>query len=276
MNTYLFTSPVYRPLDNAGAIMPGSYLQFFESGTDTPTPVYGAVPPASSLGVEVDADGEGEFPVMYMDPVVTYRVKLFNAEDELQYDVDPYTPPRDYPTGTVMWFYGTAVERDAAYPTDLWQVLDGANGTPDGRDRVPMIAGGDYEAGDTGGAAVTATLPGGDHAHGGATDETVLTAEMGPEHTHRAYVRLSSTQRGNTRGFGFASTAGFEGQVIDDAPYGYLEDSPSAGVPLIEPAGEATPTGHDHDIELSGDHTHDIEGGLPPFLALWAIMRRAV
>jgi hypothetical protein len=276
MNTYIFTDPRFRPLTNAGAIMPGSYLQFFVSQTDDPTPVYGAVPPASPLGTEVDSDGTGMFPVIYMDPNITYRIKLFDADDVLQWDIDPYTPPRDYAPRTVMWFLGTAEQRDAAYPPDLWQVLDGNNGTVDGRDRMPIIAGGDYQAGDVGGALATTTEPDGAHDHGGATDPTVLDETNMPQHNHRLYVRTSSNERGNTRGFGYSQTAGVEGQVIDDAPYGYLDTAPqSGGNELIEPTGEADPDGHDHDIAEQANHSHAIAGGgRPPFVALWAVMRR--
>lgn len=277
MNTYIFTDPRSRPLDLSGAIMPGCKLKFFLSETDTPTPVYGAVPPASSLGTEVTAEGDGRFPVIYMDPAITYRVQLFDADDVLQYDCDPYTPPRDYATGTVLLFYGTALARDAAYPTALWQVLDGNNGTPDARDRCIIVAGGTYIAGDTAGALATETDPAGAHAHGGVTDETVLTAEMGPVHNHRLYCRQSSTLRGNTRGFGFSGTAGVEGQIIDDAPYGYQDTAPQSGAnKLVEDAGSADPDGHAHDITAAIDHTHTIGGdGLPPVVALWAVMRRS-
>jgi hypothetical protein len=275
VNTYIFTSPRYQPLSLAGARMPGAYLLFFITQTDTPTPVYSNYDLTTELGPEVTADSDGIFPVMYMDPEITYRVQLFAADDTLQYDVDPYTPPRDYPPRTVVWFLGTSVQRDAAYPPELWQVLDGNNGTVDGRDRVPIIAGGDYEAGDTGGSTTAET---GENAEvpEGETGETILDAASMPVHNHRLYVRTSSTQRGNTRGFGFASTAGVEGQIIDDAPYGYLDEAPqSGGNKLIEETGEETPTGHTHTVPAIPAHTHPIEGGgLPPFIALWALMRR--
>jgi hypothetical protein len=277
VNTYIFFDPHFRPLDLSGVIMPGAYLNFLDSETDTPTPVYADAALITSLGTTVTSDGDGRFAVMYMDPEVTYRVQLYNALNVLQWDVDPYTPPRDYPPGSVMLFYGDATARDAAYPPALWQVLDGNNGTPDGRDRVLMIAGGSYVAGDTGGATVAATEPAGGHAHGGTTGSTVLTADNMPEHHHRLYVRQSSTLRGNTRGFGFSGTAGLEGQIIDDAPYGYEDDAPQSGSnTLVEDTGSADPDGHNHTITAALDHTHDITGGgLPPFIALWALMRRS-
>lgn len=274
MNTYIFTDPHFRPLTLAGARMPGAILRFFVSDTEVPTPVYGAVPPDSPLGTEVTADSDGVFPVLYMDPSVTYRVKLFDADEVMQWDVDPYTPPRDYPSGTVVWFFGTAEDRDAKYPPELWQVCDGSNGTPDGRDRVPIMAGGDYVAGDTGGSLVDTTGEGGGLGEG-ETGETVLDETNMPVHHHRLYVRTSATQRGNTRGFGFAGTAGLEGQIIDDAPYGYLENAPSGSNQLVEDTGSAEPVGHLHTTPEVPPHTHAIEGGgLPPFLALWALMRR--
>lgn len=274
MNTYIFTNPHFQPL-SFGEAMPGAYLQFFLSETDTPTPVYSNAELSVSLGPEVDADGDGVFVVIYMDPEVTYRVKLFNADDTLEWDIDPYTPPRDYPPRTVVWYLGTEAQRDVAYPPALWQVLDGSNGTPDGRDRLPMIAGGTYIAGDTGGALTNATEDGGAVA-AGVTGETVLDSTNMPVHHHRLYVRQSSTLRGNTHGFGFAGTAGLEGQVIDDAPYGYEDDAPqSSGNTLVEDTGTADPEGHTHTTPAIPDHTHPIAGdGLPPFVAMWALMRR--
>lgn len=274
MNTYIFTSPRYRPLDDSGAIMPDCYLRFFLSETDTPTPVYSDATLSTSLGPEVTADSSGEFQVLYMAPTITYRVQLYDADDVLKYDIDPYTPPRDYPPRTVMWFLGTAEQRDVAYPPALWQILDGNNGTVDGRDRIPIIAGGDYVAGDTGGSTESETGEN-DEVPAGETGETVLDETNMPVHNHRLWVRTSATERGNTRGFGFAGTAGLEGQIIDDAPYGYLEDAPSGSSQLVEDTGSADPEGHVHTVPAIPPHTHPLEGdGLPPFIAMWALMRR--
>ncbi len=277
MNAYLFFDPRARPLSIAGAILPNAILRFFLSETTTPTPVYADASLSTSLGTEVTANDDGQFPPIYLSPLVTYRVQMFD-ENEVPLpdgDVDPLCPRPDYPAGTVMWFYGDATARDAAYPPALWQILDGNNGTPDGRDRIPIIAGGSFNAGDTGGGLLANTGAAGAHDHGGATSEVVLDEDDMPVHGHRLFCRTSSTQRGNTRGFGFASTAGVEGQVIDDAPYDYVEDSPSEGDLLIEPTGTATPEGRAHDITAADNHTHTISGVLPPYLALWALMRRA-
>lgn len=279
MNAYLFFDPRARPLSIAGAILPGAKLKFFVTLTTTPTPVYADAALAVSLGTTVTADENGQFPPIYLSPLVTYRVQMYDANDVLlpDGDVDPLCPKPDYPPGTVMWFYGDAAARDVAYPPALWQWLNGTNGTPDGRDRVPILAGGAYAAGDTGGSLLSATNAGGDHTHGGNTGSTTLSAANMPTHNHRLYVRQSATLRGNTHGFGFANTAGLEGQIIDDAPYGYEDTAPqSGGNKLVEATGSGSPTGHTHTIGASGTHTHTIGGGgLPPYVGLWALMRRS-
>lgn len=277
MNAYLFFDPRARPLSIAGEILPGAKLKFFITQTTTPATVYANAALSTELGTEVQADENGQFPPIYLSPAITYRVQITDADDVLQPDgdVDPLCPRPDYPAGTVMWFHGTAEARDAAYPPAQWQVLDGSNGAPDGRDRLPMIAGGNYESGDTGGNTSGETGAAGGHDHGGATNETVLTEADMPQHNHRVYVRTNNSQEGNTRGFAFANTAGLEGQITDYGTYGYKDDAPaSGGNKLIEAAGTADPGGHDHGITAEEDHTHTVDT-LPPFVALWALMRRS-
>lgn len=276
MNVYLFVDPRFKPLSLSGLIMPDAYLQFYLSETTTPTPAF-----ADTIGTELAnplvADDDGRFPAIYLDGSVTYRIQLYDADDVLQWDVDPYAPPRDFQPGTVLGFLGTAIERDAAYPPDLWQVLDGNNGTPDSRDRYPIGASSTKIQGTTGGTSFpTVTGEAGAHDHTGDTGESILDADDMPVHHHRLYVRQSATLRGNTHGFGFANTAGLEGQIIDDAPYGYEDDAPqSMGNTLVEPTGTADPTGHSHTIAEQADHTHSIEPGESPWFALWWLMRRS-
>lgn len=277
MNAYLFFDPRARPLSISGDIMPGAKLKFFVTGTTTPATVYADAALTTPLGVEVEAEDDGHFVPIYLSPGITYRVQIYDADDVLQPDgdIDPLCPRPDFPAGTVMWFHGTAVARDAAYPPAQWQVLDGTNGTPDGRDRVPMIAGGLYNSGDTGGNLDGTTGAGGDHNHGGSTGSTTLDATNMPLHNHRIYVRTSAHERGNTRGFGYAQTAGLEGQIIDDAPYGYVDTAPqSGGNKIIEANGSGSPAGHAHSVGASGTHVHAVDP-LPPFVALWALMRRS-
>lgn len=274
MNTFIFTSPLFRPLDASGAVMPNAYLQFYVTQTTTPTPVYADVDLNTERANPYVSDGTGQFGVMYMDPVVTYRVQLYDADDVLQWDIDPYTPPRDFAPGTVLEFYGTEAQLEAAYPPALWQQLDGNNGAPDARNRFTICVGTNGPGDIGGGTGATVTGEAGAIA-AGETGETILDDDDMPVHNHRLYVRTSSTQRGNTRGFGFSGTAGVEGQIIDDAPYGYLDVAPeSDGNTLIEPTGTADPTGHIHTVPAIPDHDHSITPELPPWVALWKIMRR--
>ena len=276
MNSYLFTGLIYQPLDINGATMPGSYLQFYLTETTTPTPAYADAALNTERANPYVSDDDGRFGSIYLDGSITYRIQLYNALGVLQRDVDPYAPPRDFLPGTVLGFLGTEVERDAAYPPDLWQVLDGNNGTPDSRDRYPIGASSTKIQGTTGGGDFpTVTGEAGAHDHTGDTGETILDDEDMPVHNHRLYVRTSSTLRGNTRGFGFSGTAGVEGQIIDDAPYGYLNVAPeSDDNPLIEPTGTEDPTGHTHTISEQAGHTHSIAPGESPWFALWWLMRR--
>jgi hypothetical protein len=278
MNAYLFYDPRARPLSISGAILPNAKLKFFVTLTTTPTAVYADAALTTPLGTEVTADSNGQFVPIYMSPLVTYRVQIYDQFGVLQPygDIDPLCPKPDYPTGTVMWFHGTAGARDVAYPPAQWQILNGTNGTPDGRDRMPVIAGGAFASGDLGGALLSTTdLGGGGGA--GVSGSTILDATNMPVHNHRLYVRTSATLRGNTKGFGAAATAGVEGQDIADAPYGYLDVAPSSGGnKLIEATGTVTPVGHTHTVPGIATHLHTIPGGgRPPFVALWALMRRA-
>src|SRR5271155_504373 len=99
----LFYDPVARPLSSLGVAMPGAYFNFYTSGTTTPAPVYqdpGLTTPfplaslngSSALFYVVTADGTGAMPPMYLNPVVIYRVQLYNSTGSLIEDVDPYIP----------------------------------------------------------------------------------------------------------------------------------------------------------------------------------------
>lgn len=280
MNVYLFFDPRARPLDLAGSIMPGAYLSFFLSGTDTPTPVYADAGLVTSLGTTVTADGDGRFPALYMDPEVTYRVQLFNALNVLQYDVDPYTPPRDYAPGTVLMFFGDAAARDVAYPVLLWAVCDGANGTPDMRDRFPMGVSASNNVGDTGGGLATITDAGGDHTHTGSTGATALDATQMPVHHHRLYCWIGNGSDGEHDSVSRPAGAGIGGQRLDQpsgGSFGYAQYAKTSDstLQLVEDTGAGTPATHLHSISASGTHTHGISGsGLPPWLSIWFIMRR--
>jgi hypothetical protein len=264
---YLFYAPQFRPLSPAGAIMPNCYLQFYLTGTTTPTDIYADAGLTTPLANPLEANAAGEFVEIYLDPLITYRVQLFTEDDVLVRDTDPLAPPRDYPPGTIVWFYGDATARDAAYPPDLWQVLDGTNGTPDARDRFPIFAGGTYAAGDMGGAA-GATSAAGAHDHGGAVSAEVLTLAQTPLHGHRLLDRGAGSGIADATGLTSVQSIGGIRNVAGGA---YVEDN-SLGTPFVEPAGSGDPHTHDIAAELDHDHTVTLT---PPFIALWAMMRRA-
>lgn len=270
----LFTSPVYRPLSVSGEILPGATLTFYESGTTTKVDVYADAGLQTPLSNPVVADSAGEFVPIYLDPTVDYRALLHDEDDVLLWDVDPLAPARDFPPGTVMWFHGTEEARDAAYPPNLWQVLDGNNGTPDGRDRFPIIAGGDYESGDTGGGTGSTTGAAGGHDHGGATGGHSLTIAELPAHAHGGWYNTgyergippTGADRSGPVIPGVTARDGNQGDTTVNSTLSSNDD------PITGEVGEDDP--HDHSITAVGDHTHSVDV-TPPYVALWALMRRS-
>jgi hypothetical protein len=277
MNAYLFFDPRARPLSIAGAILPGAKLKFFLTLTTTPTPVYSDAALSVSLGTTVTADENGQFPPIYLSPLITYRVQMYDANDVLlpDGDVDPLCPMPDFLPGTVMWFHGTAGARDAAYPPAQWQILNGSNGTPDGRDRLVMIAGGAYASGDLGGAVAGGTTGPAGAIGAGVTGSTILDATNMPIHNHRLYAWLGVGSDGEHDGVGFAGAglSAQRGAQPSGGSFGYGDVNGSA-TKLVEDSGTGTPVGHTHSIPAVADHTHTYGATLPPFVALWAMMRR--
>ncbi len=269
--SFLLFYPRMRPLDDNGEPMPGCYLRLFESGTTTPTPVYADGALTTPLSNPVVANAAGVFPAIYGDPSVVYRMQLYNAADELISDDDPIHPHVAFPAGTVVMFNGTAEARDAAYPSALWELCDGDNGTPDTRDRSPVGVSGTKAIGTTGGDAGGTTGEAGAHDHGGAVSETVLDDSTMPVHGHRAYVWDTSGTDGAPRGYQAASSIAIVGS--DEAGGGYRE-STVGGTKIIEETGEADPDGHDHGITAADAHTHSYSSQTPYF-TIWFLQRKA-
>lgn len=274
MTAYLFFEPTARPLTPPGDIMPGAKLTFYESGTTTLATIYADAELTTPLENPLEADASGRFVPIYLHPLTTYRVLLHDADDVLVYDVDPYAPPRDYPPGTVMWFHGTQQERDEAYPPELWQVLNGENGTPDARDRYVRIAGGSLSSGDTGGSSSTTTGAAGAHDHSGNTGSTTLTVDQIPAHAHGGWHNT-----GFERGISQSAPVGAQrsGVVIPDVTRndsGSLDTTGNSaqaeGLTLDVGGGE----GHTHSIAAVSDHTHTVQME-PSYVALWALRRKA-
>jgi hypothetical protein len=114
----LFYEPYDKPLSSAvpGVVMPLAFRQFYLTGTTTPTNVYQdafLTTPYSPTG-QVTADSNGRFPLIYLDPTVTYRAQLFqtNGGAKLE-DVDPISPAFQIVTGT---FTMTTLNTDFSSP----------------------------------------------------------------------------------------------------------------------------------------------------------------
>lgn len=89
----LFLLPFTQALDSDANPLSGAKLVFTLTGTTTAAVVYADATLATPLGNIVTADSAGRFPSIYLDPSVTYRVRLFTSADvQIGGDVDPYTP----------------------------------------------------------------------------------------------------------------------------------------------------------------------------------------
>jgi hypothetical protein len=85
----VFTLPPQQPLSAAGRILPGSKASFFLTNSSTPTPVYTTAELDTTHTQPVEADGGGRFPTIYLNPSITYKVTVTDANDVLLYTIDP-------------------------------------------------------------------------------------------------------------------------------------------------------------------------------------------
>ena len=84
----LFQLPKTQPF-GSGVYLPGAKLNFYLTGTSTPTPVYTTSALSVAHSQPVVADATGTFAEIYLDPTISYKVTLSNSSDVLQYTVDP-------------------------------------------------------------------------------------------------------------------------------------------------------------------------------------------
>lgn len=161
-------------------------------------------------------------------------------------------------------------------------LCNGANGTPDLRDRFIVGSRQDQsnqsmtditgELTKTGGAATGTTGEGGDHNHSGNTGGHALTVNQLPAHRHFQNVDSELTGSGAVALSSTNSPIKRYGNVGD---VGYaLAGDPSNPEPTL---GRTSSVGsnatHSHTISMSGTHTHPIPSLLPPYYALAYIMR---
>lgn len=151
-----------------------------------------------------------------------------------------------FPIGMVILWAGAIVDIP-----DGWALCNGANGTPDLRNRFIAGAGSTYGVGATGGAVSGTTSSGGAHTHGGATGSTALTIDQMPSHTHP----MGEAQ---VRNNGSGGAIGGSGNYSD----GNNASTEATGGGLA----------HSHTLTEGGTHNHTV-ATLPPYYALAYIMR---
>lgn len=88
----LYLSSASTPRTAAGFPLAFGTLTFYRSGTTQLADVYDAEDLETALPNPVEADSEGVWPDIWLDPDVTYRVVLSEASGVLAYDVAPYLP----------------------------------------------------------------------------------------------------------------------------------------------------------------------------------------
>lgn len=260
---YLFYLPVAQPLDDAGRIMPGCYLVFYASETTDPEDVYADGSLGTSIGNEVTANAAGRFVPIYPDPTVSYRVQLFNEDDELQFDVDPYFPTAGNWIGEVRMHDGPLDDVPAG-----WVVCDGTGGTIDSRDRHPRGVGSGTALGDTGGAngtvSGTTDFDGGQSS--GVTGGTSITVAQMPTHGHR-FLAANNAGDSNADGWLNTNNMGIPGE--DVGPFAQRLEN-EGGTQIIEDSGEGDP--HTHTTPAINTHTHDFEASVTaPFFGIYFI-----
>jgi len=122
----LFYEPRAKPLSVVGTIQPGSYYQFYLTGTTTPATVYsdGALttPLSQTPGTGgTTAASDGRLVPIYLNPAVTYRVQLYSIFNQLLEDVDPYipvSPPTTAQVGQALYPQTTAEIAISVTPTN--------------------------------------------------------------------------------------------------------------------------------------------------------------
>lgn len=85
----IFNLPPQQPLSAAGRVLPGSKLYFYLTTTSTPTPVYTTSALSVAHTQPLVADAGGRFDTVYLDPEITYKATVTDANDVLLYTIDP-------------------------------------------------------------------------------------------------------------------------------------------------------------------------------------------
>jgi hypothetical protein len=89
----LFYLPQAVRVDSTGAPYPGAKANFYLTTTTTRTDTYDGSDLGTPLANPVVADAAGQFVAIYLDPAITYRVILTEADNTQIDDVDPISVP---------------------------------------------------------------------------------------------------------------------------------------------------------------------------------------
>jgi hypothetical protein len=148
--------------------------------------------------------------------------------------------------GIIMWSGSTA-----SVPNG-WLLCDGANGTPDLRNRFVVGAGSTYAVGATGGSADAIVVA---HTHTGTTSTN-------GNHSHIQVVSGYDTDTGN-------------GGAKGTHPVGSIYPYNTSGVGLQQNSSKSTVPAGEHNHTFTSDSTGSsgTNANLPPYYALAYIMR---
>lgn len=171
----------------------------------------------------------------------------------------------------VIWMWSGSI---ATIPSG-WALCDGANSTPDLRDRFVIGAGAAHSPGATGGSSTSTTNNAGAHSHGGSTGGHAVTIGEMPSHQHagstdvqgdhqHAYMRNTNGTYNGVNNDLEAGTSGSNAAVLTDVAGAHAHNF------ATDFRGSSQP--HLHTISSDGTHNHTVST-VPPFFALAFIMK---
>lgn len=110
----LFFMPQAVRVNSAGLPYAAAYISFTLTTTTTNTDTYQDNALGTPHANPVVADAAGQFAAIYLDPDITYRARIYDADDNLLDDVDPVHSPFDASAVSVAdsggYFAGTNLE----------------------------------------------------------------------------------------------------------------------------------------------------------------------
>jgi hypothetical protein len=80
-------------VNSAGLPYASAYISFTLTGTTTNTDTYQDNALGTAHANPVVADSAGQFAAIYLDPDITYRARIYDADDNLLDDIDPVHAP---------------------------------------------------------------------------------------------------------------------------------------------------------------------------------------